>query len=61
VAHAGENLLSKLRDKELRLNAVITKSLLAMVDAVRQMLGEIEITAQSPAKAFEPLRPPIKP
>jgi two-component system, chemotaxis family, sensor kinase CheA len=44
VAHAGENLLSKLRDKELQLNAEITNGLLAMVDAVRHMLGEIEST-----------------
>ena len=44
VAHAGENLLSKLRDKELELNAEITNGLLAMVDAVRRMLGEIEKT-----------------
>jgi two-component system, chemotaxis family, sensor kinase CheA len=44
VAHAGENLLSKLRDKELQLNAEITNGLLAMVDAVRRMLGEIEVT-----------------
>ena len=44
MAHAGENLLSKLRDKELQLNAEITNGLLAMVDAVRHMLGEIEST-----------------
>jgi two-component system chemotaxis sensor kinase CheA len=44
VAHAGENLLSKLRDKELQLNAEITNGLLAMVDAVKHMLGEIEST-----------------
>ena len=44
VAHAGENLLSKLRDKKLCLNAEITNGLLAMVDAVRHMLGEVEAT-----------------
>jgi two-component system, chemotaxis family, sensor kinase CheA len=44
VAHAGESLLSRLRDGELDLTAEITSGLLAMVDAVRQMLGEIHAT-----------------
>ncbi len=42
VAHVGENLLSKLRDGELILNPAITSALLAMVDAIRQMLSCIE-------------------
>lgn len=42
VAHVGENLLSKLRDGELILNPPITSALLAMVDAIRQMLACIE-------------------
>jgi two-component system chemotaxis sensor kinase CheA len=42
VAHVGENLLSKLRDGELSLNPAITSALLAMVDAIRQMLSCIE-------------------
>lgn len=42
LAHAGENLLSKLRDGEIALNAPITSALLAMVDSVRQMLASIE-------------------
>jgi two-component system, chemotaxis family, sensor kinase CheA len=42
VAHAGENLLSKLRDGALPLDAEITSGLLAMVDAVRHMLVEIQ-------------------
>ncbi|HEV2470123.1 MAG TPA: chemotaxis protein CheW [Candidatus Sulfotelmatobacter sp.] len=46
VAHAGENLLSRLRDGELTLNAEITSGLLAMVDAVRSMLGKIRETGQ---------------
>jgi two-component system, chemotaxis family, sensor kinase CheA len=44
VAHAGESLLSRLRDGELELSAEITSGLLAMVDAVRQMLAEIHST-----------------
>ncbi|MCC6406795.1 MAG: chemotaxis protein CheA [Planctomycetes bacterium] len=42
VAHVGESLLSKLRDGELTLDSDITSGLLAMVDAVRKMLGHIE-------------------
>ena len=42
VAHAGENLLSKLRDGQLQQSAAITTALLAMVDVVREMLAAIE-------------------
>lgn len=42
VAHVGENLLGKLRDGELALNPSRTSALLAMVDAIRQMLDCIE-------------------
>jgi two-component system, chemotaxis family, sensor kinase CheA len=35
LTHAGESLLSLLRDGQLTLNAEITTALLAMVDAVR--------------------------
>ncbi|HKF01559.1 MAG TPA: Hpt domain-containing protein [Candidatus Sulfotelmatobacter sp.] len=46
VAHAGENLLSKLREGQLTLNSEITSGLLAMVDAVRRMLSEIQAAEQ---------------
>src|SRR5579872_2326541 len=46
LAHAGENLLSKLRDGKLILTADITSGLLAMVDAVRQMLSAIKASGQ---------------
>jgi two-component system chemotaxis sensor kinase CheA len=42
VAHAGENLLSKLRDRELTLRPDITTGLLSLVDAIRQILANIE-------------------
>lgn len=42
VAHAGENLLSKMRDGEIVLSSDITSGLLTMVDAVREMLANIE-------------------
>lgn len=42
VTHAGENLLSKLRDGQLSLEPSMTTGLLGLVDAVREMLGRIE-------------------
>jgi len=42
VAHAGENLLSLLRDGAIGLTPERTTALLSLVDAVRQMLGSIE-------------------
>jgi two-component system chemotaxis sensor kinase CheA len=44
VAHVGETLLGRLRDRQLVLDGEITTGLLAMVDAVRQMLADIEAT-----------------
>lgn len=46
VAHAGENLLSRLRDGKLVLRPQITTALLALVDAVRDILGQIETTGR---------------
>ncbi len=42
IAHVGENLLSKLRDAELAMTQDIANSLLTMVDAVREILSNIE-------------------
>ena len=44
VTHAGESLLSHLRDGTLELRPEITSSLLAMIDAVRSLLAAIETT-----------------
>jgi two-component system chemotaxis sensor kinase CheA len=44
VAHVGENLLTRLRDGQLTLNPELTTALLGMVDAVRQMLGSIDLS-----------------
>jgi two-component system chemotaxis sensor kinase CheA len=44
VTHAGENLLSRLRDGVQTLCPEITTGLLRMVDAVREMLGRIRET-----------------
>jgi len=46
LTHAGENLLSQLREGKLTLTAEITSGLLAMVDAVRRMLAVIQSTEQ---------------
>ncbi len=42
VTHIGENLLSRLRDGAIQLDAEITSALLEMVDAVRAMLASLE-------------------
>jgi two-component system, chemotaxis family, sensor kinase CheA len=44
ISHVGENLLSRLRDGVIVLETVRTSALLAMVDAIRTLLGEIEAT-----------------
>src|ERR1700761_3246177 len=41
LTHVGENLLSKMRDGELRIDGHIASALLQMVDAVREMLASI--------------------
>jgi two-component system chemotaxis sensor kinase CheA len=41
VAHAGENLLSQLRDGKLVVTPAITTGLLSLVDAIRGMLSQI--------------------
>ena len=41
VAHAGENLLSQLRDGKLVVTPAITTGLLSLVDAIRRMLSQI--------------------
>lgn len=46
VAHASENLLSKLRDVELLVNSDIASALLATVDAIREMMAHIEESGQ---------------
>jgi two-component system, chemotaxis family, sensor kinase CheA len=43
LTHGGESLLSRMRDGELTLDDAKTSALLAMVDAIRYMLGEVEV------------------
>ncbi len=44
MSHVGENLLSRMRDGRLVLDARITTALLQLVDALRETLDEIEAT-----------------
>jgi two-component system chemotaxis sensor kinase CheA len=41
VAHSAENLLSRLRDGEIKLNEEVTSALLDSVDAIRDILANI--------------------
>jgi two-component system chemotaxis sensor kinase CheA len=52
LAHAGENLLSRLRDGVLVLSPEISSALLATVDGVRQMLASISSTGQDGEETF---------
>lgn len=56
VAHVGENLLARLRDGQLILNPEITTALLSMVDAVRQMLKQIESSGKDGDSDYPELR-----
>src|SRR5437660_9386138 len=60
VAHAGESLLSGLRDGKLALTEEVTSGLLSMVDAVRQMLGEIQATECDGENDYSELREELK-
>ncbi|MFO1077149.1 MAG: chemotaxis protein CheA [Planctomycetota bacterium] len=42
IAHVGENLLSLLRDGKRALDAEATSALLAMADAIRDIIGQLE-------------------
>jgi two-component system chemotaxis sensor kinase CheA len=60
VAHAGESLLSLLRDGKLVLSEEVTSGLLAMVDVVRGMLGEIQATEHDGENEYPELREQLK-
>ncbi len=55
VTHVGESLLSKLRDGKLDVSAEITSALLHLVDAVRQILHDIEHDGNEGLDTFDPL------
>ena len=55
VSHAGENLLSLLRDGHLALNVDMTNALLAMVDAIRAMLDVVSNTGTDGTESWSEL------
>ncbi|MCW5832672.1 MAG: Hpt domain-containing protein, partial [Labilithrix sp.] len=55
LTHAGETLLSRLRDGELALDGAMTSALLATVDAVRGMLASIEADGSEGSLDIAPL------
>src|SRR5271166_5624129 len=55
VAHAAENLLSRLRDGKLVFNRPIAGALLAVVDAIRRMLAALEASGDEGAADFAEL------
>jgi two-component system, chemotaxis family, sensor kinase CheA len=46
LAHTGESLLARLRDGALVTNQEIITALLSLVDAIREILGEIATTGK---------------
>ncbi len=46
INHAGESVLSRVREGELSLNAEITSALLRMIDLNRQLFASLESTGQ---------------
>jgi two-component system chemotaxis sensor kinase CheA len=55
VTHVGESLLGHLRDGEIDLTPEITTDLLAMIDAVRAILGNIDATGAEGDETYGPL------
>src|SRR5882672_5827538 len=60
VDHAGESLLSRLRDGKLSLVPELTSGLLSMVDAIRTMLGAIKSTGQDGKESYPSLIETLK-
>ncbi|MCY3002666.1 MAG: chemotaxis protein CheW [Planctomycetota bacterium] len=56
LTHVGESLLSLLRDGKLAMNAEITTALLALVDATRRMLSNIEKQGNEGTEEFVELK-----
>lgn len=55
LSHVGENLLSKVRDEGMGLDAAITTGLLSLVDAVRDVLRHIETDGTEGRGDYTPL------
>src|SRR5688572_15818463 len=55
LTHAGENLLSRLRDGELSVDPEIATALMCLVDSIRQMLASVERSGQEGAGDYSAL------
>ncbi|WP_310250693.1 chemotaxis protein CheA [Nocardioides sp. BE266] len=55
VTHVGESLLARLRDGELTLTPELTSLLLEVVDAVRALLTDIELTGAEGDRSYDDL------
>lgn len=60
LAHAGENLLSKLRDGAFVLTPEMTTVLLAMVDAIRVIINSLAATGQEGPHNFDVITQRLK-
>jgi two-component system chemotaxis sensor kinase CheA len=49
VAHAGENVLGKVRDGELEVTAEAVTLILACLDRIRSIMGDLEASGSEPA------------
>ena len=56
IAHRAENLLSQLREHEKRLTPALTTLLLETVDAIKQILKQIEETGSEGSETYDTLR-----
>src|SRR5262249_36783965 len=48
VAHAGENVLGKVRDGELEVTAEAVSLILECLDRIRSIMGDLEATGREP-------------
>jgi two-component system chemotaxis sensor kinase CheA len=55
VTHVGESLLGRLRDGEIDLTPGITTDLLALIDAVRAILGNIDARGEEGDETYDDL------
>jgi two-component system chemotaxis sensor kinase CheA len=55
LAHAGENLLSSLRDRQLAITPTIINTLLQIIDSIRQILSQIEATRHEGERDYSAL------
>jgi len=60
VAHVGENLLSLLRDDQLKLSPPMIAALLAYSDALKEMMRSLEQTGQEGTRDYSPLLEKLK-